>query len=646
MANFNFPKTGRLIITLTLSVLLSRSIFAQSLEQFQSDHLLKVDLLYVGAHPDDESGSIATMAREVLDGGQRAAIVLVTRGEGGGNAIGQELGTSLGLLREAEIRRSASEYGVDLIYFLDKTDFFYTLSAEAVFNVWGYKDTLSRLVRLIRLLRPEVIVTMWPGPGTHGMHQAVARLATEAFAVAGDPENFPEQIDNEFLRTWQPLKLYYNAKRPGALAIPTGDISSSRLLTYAEIKNLALQKFRSQGFDRSIALPVREASEEFFLLAKTLVSETTESEIRLTGKNYQREKTKNTSVLPFRLEPISVSIVPRADVLRFNLWAERHELVSVLEKPDPAVSIGSGTAGILNVEVINRHPTTISGNLKIDLPNNWIGPSSKTEYIIRGNEKKSLPFLITVPKEIEQGSYPVRVSTNYDDKSFMDNGWVDVLPVMDLLPRQDDLVIDGSLAEWSRHQTHAISSEYLWSGTLPGGDKDCSAIFNTAYDKNNLYVAVDVQDDVVVCNIKPTDIKGHWRSDSVEISVDPSGQSENTLTVFKVGIFPCTTEGDCARAARDADARQGIIEKTAPGMKVASRLTDRGYTIEASIPWSDMPGDIALGPERAIGFNIMIYDGDDTTAGPGANIGKARLAWSYRPSVQALPYYYGRAIMR
>ena len=81
-------------------------------------------------------------------------------------------------------------------------------------------------------------------------------------------------------------------------------------------------------------------------------------------------------------------------------------------------------------------------------------------------------------------------------------------------------------------------------------------------------------------------------------------------------------------------------------MKVASRLTDRGYTIEASIPWSDMPGDIALGPERAIGFNIMIYDGDDTTAGPGANIGKARLAWSYRPSVQALPYYYGRAIMR
>ena len=110
---------------------------AQSIDQIQSDHLLKVDLLYVGAHPDDESGVTATFAREVLDGGARAAIVLVTRGEGGGNAIGRELGPALGILREAEIRRSAAEYGVDMVYFLDKTDFFYTLSDKAVFDVWA-----------------------------------------------------------------------------------------------------------------------------------------------------------------------------------------------------------------------------------------------------------------------------------------------------------------------------------------------------------------------------------------------------------------------------------------------------------------------------------------------------------------------------
>ena len=51
----------------------------------------------------------------------------------------------------------------------------------------------------------------------------------------------------------------------------------------------------------------------------------------------------------------------------------------------------------------------------------------------------------------------------------------------------------------------------------------------------------------------------------------------------------------------------------------------------------------------AIGIVACARDtepGDDTSAGSGANIGKARLAWSYRPSAQALPYYYGRAVIR
>ena len=37
------------------------------------------------------------------------------------------------------------------------------------------------VVRHVRLQRPEVIITMWPGPGTHGQHQMAARAATIAF---------------------------------------------------------------------------------------------------------------------------------------------------------------------------------------------------------------------------------------------------------------------------------------------------------------------------------------------------------------------------------------------------------------------------------------------------------------------------------
>ena len=70
------------------------------------------------------------------------------------------------------------------------------------------------MIRHVRLGRPEVIVTMWPGPGTHGQHQMAARAATLAFERAGDPAFCPEQITREFLRPFAPLKLYYFPERP------------------------------------------------------------------------------------------------------------------------------------------------------------------------------------------------------------------------------------------------------------------------------------------------------------------------------------------------------------------------------------------------------------------------------------------------
>ncbi len=612
----------------------------------QSDHLLKVDLLYIGAHPDDESGVTATFAREVLDGGAKAGIVLITRGEGGGNAIGRELGPSLGILREAEIRQSAAEYGVDLVYFLDKTDFFYTLSDKATFDVWGHADTLGKIVRLVRLLRPDVIVTMWPGPGTHGHHQAAARLATEAFTAAADPARFPEHLDDEYLRTWQPVKLYYNTGRVGSFSIPTGDISPSRFMSYAEIKSLALRNFRSQGFDRRATLPPRGARPESFLLVKTLVPPSPEGLKTLLGG---LEGPRDVDIVlgpPPSSEPLSIGMVPRSDIVRYRRWAAEHQVSWVAGLLPVALSIGQGMTGTLEAEVASGSSRGATGRVRLELPEDWPDASREAEYEVPAHGAATVPFTIHVPDHVGQGSYPVLLSTTAAGRNLEDGGMIDVLPVMDLVPAANPPRIDGDLADWEGIETHAISSGHIWSGSLPGGEDDCSAVFRTAYDQDNLYVAVDVRDDVVVCNIAPDDVKGHWRSDAVEICVDPSGRSDNTLTVFKAGIFPGTTAGRTPRAARDADARQGVIERTAPGMRVASRFTGHGYIIETAIPWSDMPGGSAPSAGETIGFNLVIYDGDEAGGGPGANIGKARLAWSYRPSAQALPYYYGRAVVR
>ena len=58
-------------------------------------------VLYVTAHPDDEmNGVLVRLARGL---GVRTALLTVTRGEGGQNAIGPELFGALGVLRTGEL---------------------------------------------------------------------------------------------------------------------------------------------------------------------------------------------------------------------------------------------------------------------------------------------------------------------------------------------------------------------------------------------------------------------------------------------------------------------------------------------------------------------------------------------------------------
>ena len=129
------------------------------------------------------------------------------------------------------------------------------------------------------------------------------------------------------------------------------------------------------------------------------------------------------------------------------------------------------------------------------------------------------------------------------------------------------------------------------------------------------------------------------------VTVDPSGDSRDTSTVIQAAAFPCTTEGFGARGFRDADANQGLMEDTAPGMEVASARTADGYTLEAKIPWSAMPHQPEPGDE--IGLNIIVYDGDVKDARVGANISESGLGWAaFRwGGKQALPYLWPRVVL-
>jgi hypothetical protein len=61
-----------------------------------------LDAIFIGAHPDDEAGTLSTFGLWGAEHDVRTGVITITRGEGGGNAVGPEEGPALGLIRERE----------------------------------------------------------------------------------------------------------------------------------------------------------------------------------------------------------------------------------------------------------------------------------------------------------------------------------------------------------------------------------------------------------------------------------------------------------------------------------------------------------------------------------------------------------------
>ena len=234
------------------------------------------------AHPDDENN--AMLAYFSHGKGFRTSLVTATHGEGGQNEIGPELFEALAVLRTEELAAAHRFDGADQ-YFTRAIDFGFSFSVEETLEKWGHQEILGDYVRMIRTIRPDVIVGfVFDGDGGGQHHQTSSRLTLEAFRAAADPAKFPEQI-KEGLRAWQPKKFYYTggfggppgpggrgaaaapAARPGQVGTaadeaPTmlqfagGDAFDPVLgRTYNELASEARSMHKCQGMSQLLALP-------------------------------------------------------------------------------------------------------------------------------------------------------------------------------------------------------------------------------------------------------------------------------------------------------------------------------------------------------------------------------------------------------
>ena len=388
----------------------------------------KVDILLVVAHPDDETEVSAYLAKAMDEDHRRVGVIFGTRGDGGGNEMGYAQAASLGAEREIEARRACAYLGISNVWFLDGPD---TPSQNVLYSLetWNHGAALGKTVRIMRLTRPEVVLTWLPdyvAGENHGDHQAAGVIATEAFDLAGDPTQFPEQVSfprdrrnignlTEGLGIWQPKKIYYfsdashhefqEGKGPTYSA---AEVSPVRHLPYYRIAAEEMVFHLTQGDTGQEAKKALEAGQfQYFqqpvqlIFGKSLVGGTA------VGDVFEAVGAAPIPFAPvrgYRYQPREGLTLDFGGSWQFyrEFWkAHNIEHLSQL-LPTPEVSLAAGDT--LHVPLLIRNDSSEPAEVILvgTLPENWKEKNGSARYPVAAHDVYPIEVAIQTPPSKEQ----------------------------------------------------------------------------------------------------------------------------------------------------------------------------------------------------------------------------------------------------
>ena len=398
-----------------------------------ADERYKADIVLVVAHPDDEGAATPYLAR-ALDEHKRIAVVFGTRGSSGANEAGAEQAAALGAIREIEARNALTTLGITNVWFLGGKDTASQNVLQSLAN-WDHGASLEQLVRLVRLTRPEVILTFLPGTfigEDHGDHQASGVLATEAFDLAGDPATFPEQLAGptkrlepllENLRPWQPKKIYYfpDADREDIFRGKGPDYSVKEIskATKQPYWRMALDSFRAhqtqaKSFLDKIAQMDEAQIEKMatsdgggtdalhFVLGKSLVGGSTTGDI-FEGVTPGAIPFARPDVTPEPARP-ELSVELGGPWSFYAEFRRAHGLANLPHPEPPEIALQAPGTVVIPLWVRNRTPKTQEITLSAALPAGWTAQSGTGKFTVASKQVAAARIEVNLPTQAENGT--------------------------------------------------------------------------------------------------------------------------------------------------------------------------------------------------------------------------------------------------
>jgi LmbE family N-acetylglucosaminyl deacetylase len=406
------------------------------------DERLKVDVLLVVAHPDDETGVVPYLV-QLIDQKKHVAVIYTTHGEAGHNNMGPERAQSLGAAREMELRHALESVGINNVWFLSGRDTPSQNVLQSLAN-WRHGEVQEELVRMVRLTRPEVIIAWMPGffiGENHGDHQAAGVLATEAFDSAGDPAVFPAQLAGpvkvnetllDGLQPWQPKKLYYFPDSADDIFKGTGPTyqtnSTSRALKIPywragfETFKFHLTQYRSyiEGLKKMDEKQVAEQEKNWggegsLVFGKSLVPGS------VTGDVFEGITLGRIAfVAPAReayAQPAALSVELGGPWGFYEKFRQAHGITKLPRAKEPEIAVKRGTTLTVPLELHNHSDAAKSITIVVKLPDGWTTQSGAGSLSLDPQSDYYWQVLLEAPKTETKEKQEIECTASADGRT-------------------------------------------------------------------------------------------------------------------------------------------------------------------------------------------------------------------------------------